>query len=236
MAIVNFTTYTGADPDSDYTIISNKITFTQLDVDLTAYNKFDYGVGAFGDFVHRLKVRFEAESTDFYNPECLVWGLQNNPANLSLEDIYVDDDGIGLTLITNGSIWGFALRDIEDSTSHLDVSFGALPWERWVEIERAGTTLTAKIYTDAYSTLESTLTQTVSTTTYRYHNAATGGSNVTLGDAGWVSGYIEDLNMVSPGIPDVPSGIVKPNFRMARAITQEINMYGPPSTGMGLTS
>lgn len=224
MAIVDFDTYTEQDLSGEITVTPTKIDVIDFAIDEVAYVTKDYGADYFGDFIHRQKTHFESATNDGGNAGvCLVWSLVPDTYH-SRQDIFDNTNGLMIEMGT-GAIDVVNLRTFPGNNQDF-YTIPSVPVDFWFEIERVSTTLTCKIYSDAYSTLITTLSVSCSADTMRWHNAVAGIK--TGADADTITAYVEDFDP-EPSIGAIVE--VKKNFHM---ITRPvINMTGPPSTGMG---
>lgn len=159
--IEDFTTYTEVDPNSDFTITSSKIAVDGLRRDAAAYVYKDMGSGHFGDFEHLLKITKSASFEDF--AVLGWWGL----SNVATTFYGMDVANVGLVLLAYSATTELVeMRDFD--TGGVDYMAGG-DATKWLTVERAGTTATCKIYSDAERTsLDDTLSITCATTTYQY--------------------------------------------------------------------
>ena len=150
MPLEDFTTYTEVDPN-------NHITVSQYHIDHNAYRNEDAyvykdkGSGFFTDFIHKVDVR-----SDFAQENALgvVWSLQND-----LNDVY------GIYNANKTCVYVFFYYRGADHTRRIclrEVYNGSLYTTDWVgadtntwyylTIEKSGTSLTCKIYSDSART------------------------------------------------------------------------------------
>jgi len=194
--------YTENDPGAELSISGSTITFTNAAWDEQTYVYRDYGAGHF-TMEHEWEFKFRFEVTDFGTSEAglvCFWGMsdvlltryqwQNNPeealcffayGNLGVQEIIGIEEFDGV---------GGVVRDTMDITQNT---------EYWVHIEfdpDAGTygTITAKVYSDEFSTLVDTMTIVLAhTVTYRYLFAYNGFDAATGGAARETDGEVEHL-------------------------------------------
>jgi len=195
MSIEDFTTYTVVEPDTIFTVTASKSAFADMDRDIDAYLWKDYGAGYFGDFGHRLEIKFTAAvhaSTwwcwlitnavdDGYNAN----GIKLMPSYSSTEKKYRID-------AREGAEYGTLI----DNTGYIF----SLNTVYYLTVEREGTTFTCYIRSGSHEgTLVDTITGTCGTTTYQYievtasHNTAS--SNYDS------DGYVENLRFDIPVAP-----------------------------------
>ena len=230
MALEDFTTYTETDTAERLTVTENKIDIIALVSDEVATVVYDFGVNYFGDFV----IRFKYEQTTLVPAPVAYFGIWQMTADENFTLTQADTNTEGIAMIVQDVITFQRLGVIDHELTNFDYNDYADPDNlngeiRWFELERVDTTLTVKIYTDAYSTLEDTLTITIMDKGFRYMMFP----GMADANTDTITASIEDMEIVSVSAYGAGVGVVRPNFRMSRASRQEINMYGPPSTGMG---
>lgn len=155
MALEDFTTYTEVDSAGDITVTANKIAVYEMHRDANSYVHYDKGVSYFGNFIHTLKLAYGY---------CMATGAQAGFWSVSAtEGTHAD------FLATNNAMgalfWEDAGGDViyitdytNDNSDPYQITDGT---NYWLTIERDGTTLTCKIYSDATrTTLLDTLTIT----------------------------------------------------------------------------
>jgi hypothetical protein len=189
----DFTGYTEVDPASRLTVTLDTVTFADLHrTDGVTYISKDFGAGFFsGNFKHRF--RFKVTSFEQYGGGWL-WRLCADPASQTNGDLeistgYPSSGNYRMQLAEDGhdgDNW-----DTADTPSY------AVNTDYYVEVERSGSTLTAKYYSDAYSTLVETLTVTLNAvTSLRYLALAT--NIVGVDTVAW-NGFVKDLTLGNNG-------------------------------------
>ena len=191
MALEDLTTYTETD------VVEDRLTVTSTKVDCVAgeYNENlavfkDFSAGYFGDFV----VRFKFTWVSYVSNASVNFFCMTNGLNFNTTEQDAADDGIALRMNQNGGVIMIIQHDYTNNTFDFATGYADTGFTRWFEIERSGTTLTTKIYTDAYSTLEDTLTDTVSAETYRYL-AVFSGYLVGVPDGNTTTAFVEDYEI-----------------------------------------
>jgi len=194
----DFTTYTKVDSTSSELIVTpNRITFTDLAIDEEIYVAKSFGVGAFGDFVIQFKFHLEsATSTGGNAGQCLVWAMTKTDVH-TWYDLFNAEDGFYMRLIRSGSNYFFDLYEWENDNQDFYLT-SAPPWTVWIEIERSGTTLTGKLYSDSnYTTLVKTLSVSCYTDTLRYLTPL-GGLDLSTSDPDTITGYVANYLIEAP--------------------------------------
>jgi len=159
----DFTEWVEVDEDGDITVAANLITVDSMRRDAVSYLYMDMGADYFGDFIHYLTVRFTDAQT-IAGGAC--WGLSNGAHTYQDKD----DANLGLVLewyFQSSAKLQWILKDQE--TGQVDYYENSYNATVYLTIQRAGTTLTCKLYSNAArTTLLDTLTVTCATTKYRY--------------------------------------------------------------------
>lgn len=183
----DFTDWTEVDSDGDITVAANLITVDSMRRDAVSYVYLDLGADYFGDFIHYLTVRV-TDAQAYSAMAC--WGLSNGAHTIQDK---VDAD-VGITVewyFTAGADLTWSVKDYDGDTvdSYVD-SYNAT---RHLTIQRSGTTLTCKIYSDAArTTLLDTLSVVCATTKYRYVEliqSRDSNGNPAASMDGWVSDF-----------------------------------------------
>lgn len=191
----DYTTYTEVDTAGELTVISNRITFTGLAIDEAVSVGKDFGVDNFGDFIHKFKVHID-EFTHNASGQAGTVNLYSLCDTELYTTIPINSSGHGLVIYAgtpNGSTYHMTVLDVGASVSDQYAS-PTPPYDRWLEVEKSGTTITVKIYSDAFSTLVDTLTITGENITFRYLGAL-GGYEQGGADPDTATGYVEDLDL-----------------------------------------
>ncbi len=197
LGLQDYTTFTEKDLSGELTVIANRVTFTALAIDEDVYVGKDFGVDNFGDFIHRLKVSID-EFTHNASGQSGTVNLYSLCDTELYTTIPINSSGHGLVIYagtTNGVDYYITVLDVGASTSDQYVA-PTPPYDRWLEVEKAGTTITVKIYSDAFSTLVDTLTITGEDIIFRYLGAL-GGWNQGGADPDTATGYVENLTLVT---------------------------------------
>jgi len=197
MATEDLTTYTEVDPESDLTVTSSKVDIDTMDFDYDAYVRADKGANHFGDFEHLVTSEFTAYSA-LWTTSCF-WALGDGVGDVSYTDMNTVNKGLFARMRWTGSAVEARLKDCtNDNTDVWAGASTATPY--YMTIERSGTTLTCKIYSDASrTTLEDTLSITCGTDLYRYIFATMAGGSST--GSREYTGYVEDLDLQEAAAP-----------------------------------
>lgn len=196
-AYEDFMKYTEVDSSKELLVSTNQIDFTTLAIDEDVYVTKDFGFDYFsGDFVHRFKVHFESATFDGGNAgQCTPWAMTNTDIH-TLTELWAGTDGIFLQMYRSGAAYWFNLDERMTGSDNSDFwQIPSVPVTYYLEVERSGTTVTVKIYSDAYSTLEKTMTMTATAGALRYITplAGMGGG----ADADTITGYTANYQLVS---------------------------------------
>jgi len=192
MEIEDLSTYTEVDPNSDLTIASSKCDISMMASNIDAYLRADKGAGHFGDFEHLVTSEFTSSSGSTW-PLNVFWALTSSAGVVSLVDMDVANEGLRAYSIWTGSVTQWVL--VDDTNGNYDIwTSTAFATPYYIAIERSGTTMTCKIYSDSgRTTLLDTLSITCGTDLYRYI-FATMGHGTTAGGRSY-TGYVEDLDL-----------------------------------------
>ena len=189
----DYTTYTEVDTAGELTVIANRITFTGLAIDEAVSVGKDFGVDYFGDFVHKFKLHVE-ELTDNASGQKGTFNAYSLCDTELYTTIPINSSGHGLVIyVARAGVYSLTLLDVGAGTQDQYVT-PTPPYDLWFEVERVGTTVTAKIYSDAFSTLVDTLTLIGENITFRYLGAL-GGWEQGGADPDTATGYVEDLDL-----------------------------------------
>ncbi len=173
--IENLLTYTDTSPAGYLTITTNAVTIASMARNINATLYKDFGASYFTDFNHKFRVDWTScVETD---GRCLasVWAVTSSLyTNLSAAISALD--GLDLHLLHNTAANGGTYQWVfKDSANGVDTRYTDTtpPSTRYVQIVRAGTTVTATLYSDAgYTSVLGTMTLLgVPTTAYRYFYA-----------------------------------------------------------------
>lgn len=180
----DYTDYTETDPDEVYTVISSKITYTEISRDAAnAYVYDDKGSGHFdGDFEHLCEIEWTDQSN---NGRTYVWGLGNSTNILANTHLGLRD-GSYLLLTEQGNT--------SDNTSHGEDTRWYLEIERDESVGTYGT-LYCRIYSDSgRTTLVDTLSVTLAAKTdFRYIFGAAGDDDNSSSRT--ITGYVQNLDL-----------------------------------------
>lgn len=185
MAYEDFTTYTEVDPYGRWFQSASWVLASGVRVNEDSYVYKDYGAGYFdGDYIHECEVKFQSSQQW---GRFVLWEVTNNPG--SLNDM---TEGQYLFFYRPSSI-EMTLRDKGLSNSSSVFTMTADTYY-YLRIERSGSTVTCKIYSDSARTnLLDTLSVTCETDSYRYLVA--GASNEGSGTYN-AFGYIRNLEFL----------------------------------------
>jgi hypothetical protein len=163
----DFTTYTEVDEQNEITVVSNTITATNMQTDVTSYVSDDKGVGSLGDVNHLHSVHITSSVTF---STAGFWAIHNTLG--SLQDVRSGD---ALFLYNNTTADGdrfFFYSYLGGVSVDFDLQLSVSQVQRWVDTSRSGTTATSDFYTDVdRTTLDFTLSITCDDTLYRYVTA-----------------------------------------------------------------
>lgn len=216
MANQDLTTWTEVDPNGWLSVTSSTITFTGLTAadDTTCVYK-DQGAAFYsGNFKFRvgpIQVTavsdLETSKAYFFSVSLTLPGSSaQQTGRLGIRHRGTTTEAF-IELSYNAAANNSATPDAADSYSTGGGAF-------YVEMERSGANVTAKIYSDAYTTLLDTLAITPGTTdSYRYVVAP---SPFRVGSGATISGTIQNIDLdVSSGGSIVPQAMA--NYRMRAA-------------------
>jgi len=152
------------DSGNDITVAASKITVSTMQKVAISHVTKNYGADYWGDFKIREKVTWTAGGL-WSQAVCL--GVSNSP-DFTFKEMSWASEGLATHLhVSSGPIYYVGMLDFSGGGMSDSYSFGgSAPGAFWIEMERASTTATLKIYSDAFSTLIDTLTITCAATTY----------------------------------------------------------------------
>lgn len=165
MALEDFTTYTEVDPNNHITVTANQLTSNVYENE-SAYVYKDYTAGHFNNFVHTLEI------TRTWNNgirRLYPWLLANTVKDVkAMED--AGDNGIAVYWIYNAAFdHEIRLAELGVGSDTYNVTFADASNPYYLTIEKIGTSLTCKIYSDSIRTnLLDTLSLSVTDRGYRY--------------------------------------------------------------------
>lgn len=163
MGLEDFTTYDPVDPNTDITIIANKLTIDTCERYSGSHVTDDKGANHFGDFEHRIGP-INVRAMDVGAWGC-VWGISDT--YFMHDDMNTNNEGMALRIICgteNVPVFRIYEYGTPDDASYT----GSINTDYWFTIKRDGTSLTIRIYSDATrDTLLETLSVTCVTTTYK---------------------------------------------------------------------
>ncbi|MDY6959824.1 MAG: Ig-like domain-containing protein, partial [Halobacteriota archaeon] len=138
----DFTKYTEFDSNSHLTVETNHLELQGYDNE-DCYLYKDYGVDHFGDFKHFVDVQLDESNNDI---GVYLWGLQNDINDVC--DLYNEEKTyLGIQLYGNSEY--IELLEIHGDGAWKD-SYDALPdTPYYLTIEKSGTYVTCKIYSDS---------------------------------------------------------------------------------------
>jgi hypothetical protein len=117
----DFTTYTEVDPNSRVDVSSEKIDFTDIQRNETAYRASDKGAAYFSDdFTHQFEALVSTVATT--NGIAFVWGLANQLNDLRNINVAAGDKDNQAIYLINASVKRFNLRVGENGTASDDPS------------------------------------------------------------------------------------------------------------------
>jgi len=164
MAFEDFTIFTEVDEDGDITVSQNLIQVDTMRRDVRSYVYKDYGPDYFGDFTHDIDIDWTAVSATAAT--AVVWALTNN--SYTITEMDSNSDGIRVFVHFDGTDYVIWLSDRVDGVYDSYTFGSSLPGKRYLTIERSGTSITCKIYTDSARTnLEATLSITGTSNAFR---------------------------------------------------------------------
>ena len=199
MAYEDFTQYVEVDEDGDITVTATKCSVSTMRRDALSYVRADKGVDHFGDFEHLVTVYGSGANAE---AACGFWMLSNG-AN-TLQEGYVGNVGIAILLYKTTTYQLTAYDFSNDNSDYYDISIDTA---YYLTIERSGTALTVKIYSDAArTTLLDTLSITCATTQYRYIFGVAS-RNSTSTPAAVLTGYSENLDLQLNQAPTAPASL-----------------------------
>ena len=198
MAYEDFTTYTEVDPSSDITVTSSKCDVDTMAANAGAYVRDDKGVNQFTDFEHLVTGYYGAASGNYAMMG--IWGLSNGANSYAERETATE----GLSLVFYQSAAGAKWVLLKDhDAGAADYYVCNLQTIYYFTVERSGTTLTCKIYSDANRTdLLDTLSLTCTTLAYRYAFGTFGGENYSA----TITGYSENLDLQNQA-PTAPTSL-----------------------------
>lgn len=201
-----FLTYTETDPASYTSVHTNYVNFTGVPRNASVNTSFDFGASHFGDFTHRFKVRVDACNDNGTGGAARggVWNM-SSASRADFSAMETNDDGANLYLkcFSSSSSYTWFLDGYNSSTE--DTWADVIPvLVRYIEVQRAGSTLTAKIYSDAnYTTLLHTLSINSGATAYRYFYPIMSYNDGTTGTS--ISGRVENYDLTYTTAPVTPT-------------------------------
>lgn len=190
MAYEDLSLYTEVDPGNDFSQTTTRNTATALPRNVDAYVYKNYGLNHFRDYIHHVDIHW---GTCVAAGTFGVWAITNDPGSyqdMSQGQLIYLYDGGG----TNDAI---ILRDMGTANQQLYQTGGNFDGsDFYLIIERNGTTLTCKIYSDSERTnLLDTLTITCADTAEQY--ALVGFSRDAAGTSVF-NGYCENFDFNPP--------------------------------------
>ena len=191
----DFTDYTEVDEGSDMTVTASKIAVSTMERGRNSYVDDSKGSDHFGNFEHLVKLVWTSRSDQY--AKAAFWALHNGRHTLTSMGLY--NEGLAVYMYTNGS-WHDTLTLTDytnDNGDTYDIGVDQLPKTYYCTIERDGTTLTCKIYSDASRTnLLDTLSITCGTTAYEY---VSGVANGVISGSMSLTFDVEDLDLQEGG-------------------------------------
>lgn len=166
MAIENWkdTDWYLTDPNNDVNISQYHININTMKRDVIGYFNKSYGDVHFGDFCHDIHVYFTAADV---RAGAGFWALSNY-SNRTYADMETFGEGM-ISILYRSAAGDYSIQLYDFSVPNGDSYTCAVATNYYVRIERTGTTLTEKIYSDATRTvLLDTLSVTCETIEKRY--------------------------------------------------------------------
>jgi len=194
MALEDFRTYTEVDADADITVTQTKCDVSSMRRDADSHVYKDMGVGHFGDFEHKFTMRCSAHQLSSSSG---VWGLSNGAHTIG--DKYTAD--VGLMVYCYDSSNQITVN-LQDAGTALNARQNiVVNTTYYCTVDRSGTTLRLRIYSDAArTTLKWTLSGVCVNTTFRYIEAVQSRESADADAANTISAYVEDLDLQEPAL------------------------------------
>lgn len=160
----NLLNFTKGDPSEFLNVSSGSVIVTEVDHLTDTYLRKDYGEGYFGNFTHRFKISLSSCTPD----GGIGWWAVTSTAKNSLYEIESGADGIDLSYSCAEGTSTWLLYSVE--TANADTFVDETPTaDRYIEVSREGTALTAKFFSDnTFTSPIKTLTIIGAATPYRY--------------------------------------------------------------------
>lgn len=192
--ILDITTFTEVDPGAALTLDSTGVTWTAHLASEANYAYNDEGAGNIGDFAYSFDVN--TTSIQANGSGIGLFAVSNTIGDMG--DMDTADDGIVVYFVRESFVNKIKIKDFSnDNEDEYSTGGGGNLPQRWLTVERSGTTATCKIYSDAArTTLIDTLSITCETGTKRYLYATVGGSGGTLAA---ISGRVQNFFPASAG-------------------------------------
>ncbi|HUV85217.1 MAG TPA: hypothetical protein VMV86_05860 [Methanosarcinales archaeon] len=184
--------YTEVDEGDDITVTSSKVQWVNMNRNVTSYVYKDFGAGHFGDLEHYFTAQFNTSSDAAH---FCWWALGN-----IVDSLHGYWGTAQPSLLCSGYVEGvnyiFYIRS--GSSGNLDTAAISANTPYYCTVERAGTTMTLKIYTNAEKTaLFDTLSITCTATTLRYLYACM--SNDSALASGNANGFSQNFDLQEGG-------------------------------------
>ena len=201
MAVENFTTWTESDADSVLTVTSSQITATGINGAFSTQDTVykDFGASYWsGNFTFRYGP-LQLSSPSSSNSRLTLLALANllpDSTNVTADSLVVRWENT----TTNPTLYlcYFAAANTTGTADSQDSYTGAVltaGTSFYIEFARSGSTVTCKLYSDAYTTLVATLTITPATTrSYQYAIAAT---KFQTGTGATVNATLQNLDLAA---------------------------------------
>ncbi len=188
MAVEDFTTYTEVDPAGDITVTATRCDVVTMEAGVEAYVRKDKGAAFFGEFEHRVTAHIG--TGDPYGMWC-PWGLSNGSSTYVA--MGAADEGV-MAFLYRTSLGEYKIYLVDFTNDNAEAWLAAANTTYYLTIERSGTTLTCKIYSDsARANLLNMLSIVCGADTYRYIFAVASWDRDAFTDA--LSGYVENLDL-----------------------------------------
>ena len=180
MANVDFTTWTETDPGGVLSVTSSTITGTSVTGTSINWHRVSIDKGAAfysGDFTFRFgPINISAASSS--NSRFGIISLTKDQVPNTWEKFEGSITVLWANTTTNPTLYLYGFNDANTSATVPDYSDTyqgsavALSTNFYIELSRSGTTVTCKVYSNAYSTLVDTLTITPTDYDYQYVSTA----------------------------------------------------------------
>lgn len=238
MALEDYTGYAETDEDGDLTVAENTITISTMRRDALSHVIKNKGANHFGDFEHLVSATHDEGSGDWAH--FVPWGISDSYyCGTDMED---NDEGIYFDTYEDDveNIWWLTKDCTNDNLDYYHDGVGT----KYFTIERSGTTLTVKIYSDSDRlNLVDTLAIVCTNATYSTIVAVASWHSSNHPDS-TISGSVFDLNLQEAAgtqtlYPDAIAsaeaiGTLKANFGLAMSGIATAEALGSPQANLKL--